>query len=641
MRSHKEVLKYITDIGVSLRLHMDIDSLLKRVANATCEALRFRHCVLYLFDNGGQFCVRASSGISPAEETYLHRHPVPDSILTLLTNDDYRISDSYFIPGESPLWQDETLASFFVVVDDEAKEQAVTHPVFSDFVDFHEAWRSTDLMIIPLRRADDTFLGFLTPDAPLDGLRPSSEMMELLELFANQAAVVIEGARLYDVAQQSSEERAALIEIGRVLFAPDALHDLHSVYHTIYEQVKRVMPTDAFFVSRYNQASDELIMDYLIDEEAEYPPEKYGFVPPWLRKLLLKELPGYLFSTNQAYEDFIRANYGGDPGILMRNRHPSQSLLFVPIYYGEEAIGLLSVQSYKQNAYTARHAEMFYEIAIQAGIAITNARLYTDLRDAVQKAQESERHKNQFLMTASHELRTPLTAIQGYLELLSAHGTLLDEKKKQRFLVNAQRACDELILLLGNVMDTSRIDQEWISLKLDAVCVHDGVRQIMEIFEPLIGREKRPVEICIAPDLRVWVDDLRLRQILLNIVGNALKYTPATAKIAITAEQKTKYALFQDTPLTPRSTDSEHFVVIAVRDWGPGITLEDQQRLFAKFMRIPSTSQGQRGTGWGLYLCRKLVETMKGYIWIESKGVPGEGSTFYMAFPRAEIAEDR
>jgi len=220
---------------------------------------------------------------------------------------------------------------------------------------------------------------------------------------------------------------------------------------------------------------------------------------------------------------------------------------------------------------------------------------------------------------------------------LNTHDALLDENKKRRFIVNAQRACDELILLLGNVMDTSRIDQEWISLKFDSVCVHNAVRLIMEIFEPLVAREKRPVEIAIAKDLHVWVDDLRLRQILLNIVGNALKYTPASAKIDISAECRTKNALLQHLPLTPRSFSTEPYVVISVRDWGSGITLEEQQRLFTKYTRIPSTSRGQRGTGWGLYLCRKLVETMKGFIWVESKGISGEGSTFSVAFPQTEI----
>src|SRR5947199_402664 len=122
-------------------------------------------------------------------------------------------------------------------------------------------------------------------------------------------------------------------------------------------------------------------------------------------------------------------------------------------------LALLSAQSYQPHAYTQHHVDTFTEIAVQAGIAITNARLYIDLREAVARAQESEQLKNQFLMTASHELRTPLTAIQGYLELLNAQGHLLDENKRQRFINNAYHACEELILLLGNMMDASLLDQ--------------------------------------------------------------------------------------------------------------------------------------------------------------------------------------
>src|SRR5205807_2310372 len=122
------------------------------------------------------------------------------------------------------------------------------------------------------------------------------------------------------------------------------------------------------------------------------------------------------------------------------------------------------------------------------------------------------------LMTASHELRTPLTAIQGYLELLDNFGSVLDDDSKTRFLNNARRACEELILLLGNVMDTSRIDQDRVSLNLGRVSISRAVQLILEILEPTIVREERSIEVRIPDDLTVWVDDLRLRQVLLNIV---------------------------------------------------------------------------------------------------------------------------
>jgi len=215
-----------------------------------------------------------------------------------------------------------------------------------------------------------------------------------------------------------------------------------------------------------------------------------------------------------------------------------------------------------------------------------------------------------------------LTAIQGYLELLATFETVIDEDAKQRFLTNARRACEELVLLLGNVMDTSRVDQDRVSLKLGPVKVAETVQLILEILEPTIAREERPVLVKIPDDLYVWVDDLRLRQILLNLVGNALKYTPAPTKIEITAEGG-NFETLAECWLTAQGhyfeAKADQYVIIAIRDWGSGIDAGDQARLFTKFMRLDSAlnsaqrwswigtlsvSPIDRGDGW-LYLGRK------------------------------------
>jgi signal transduction histidine kinase len=457
LEHQRNVLKHIIDVGTSLRLSMDTDTLLKRVCVAACEALRFHDAVLYLADGAGYFRACAAAHATAEEEEYLRQHSLPESVVARLISEDYRLSDSYFIPAEAPLWQEEMLTSFFVV--DESVE------IFSSIDPLASAnstyWLSEDLMIVPLVSGDNTLLGFLTPDGPLDGLRPTAETMSLFELFANQAAVVIEGERLS-----------------------------------------------------------------------------------------------------------------------------------------------------------------------------------TELREALKQAQESERLKNHFLMTASHELRTPLTAIQGYLELLGEFGGMLDEETKGRFLGSARRACEELVLLLGNVMDASRIDQDRVTLAFGSVSVVQAVQLILEILEPIVVRETRIVEVRIADDLHVWVDELRFRQILLNLVGNALKYTPESSSIAISAESLSWDELHQRIPDISQQVPvptAGNFAVIAIRDWGPGIRPEDQPRLFSKFVRLREAINSiQRGAGLGLYLCRQLAEAMNGHIWMESKGVNGAGCTFFVALPRCQ-----
>lgn len=475
LQHQRDFLRYITEISSSLRLHMDVNVLLKRVATATCEALQFRYSALYLADEHGLFHMHATSGLTTEQEVYLQQHPLPENILTLLLSQEHRISRSYLIPSESPIWQNQAITDFFVIV--ESHTRPSTTEQSSHNVPPDKQWQSTDLLVVPLMSAENTLLGFLTPDAPLDNLRPTSATMELLEAFANQAAIVIEGTRLYEQTRRMSEERAALIE------------ELHS---------------------------------------------------------------------------------------------------------------------------------------------------------ALEQAQESEKLKNHFLLTASHELRTPLTAVQGYLELLSTYEASLSPQVKTRFVMNAQRATEELVLLLSNVMDTSRIDQDHVQLSLSSIPLKRTVQAILDILEPALIRERRNVEVAVVDGLFVLVDDLRLRQILMNIMTNALKYTPVGTPFAINAISVNQQQLIERLPTSQQPLQSEHgqFVLIALRDWGDGILSEDQERLFTKFVRLPNALRSaQRGAGLGLYLCRQLTETMGGRIWVESSGKVGEGSTFWIAVPQSINAE--
>lgn len=637
----REILTYITEIGASLRLQMDTDTLLKRVSEAICRALHFRHSALYLSDGTGYFRVRAVFGVNAELEAYLNEHPLPDAVVERLLDARYRMSNSYFIPAEAELWLDELVASYFVIVEEDGSGSPATEvPDLSPGVSPH-IWRTEDLLVVPLRDGDGTLLGFLTPDAPEDNLRPTARTLAFLELFVNQAAVVIEGAHLYEETRRISEERAVLIEIGRALSSPEALRDLQSVYQTIYEQVRRIMPADAFFVSRYHNEPEELVMDYLVDEGIVYSPPAYAKCLPQTREFLYDNNVGLIFSTAEEYAFYADGEdaFISSEDDLFGSGRPSQSLLFVPIRYGAEPIGLLSVQSYAAHAYTRRHLELLREIGVQAGIAITNARLNAELREALKQAQESERVKNHFLMTASHELRTPLTAIQGYLELLDSFYPSLDDEARMRFIVNARRACDELVLLLSNVMDTSRIDQDKVALTPGAVRVIQAVQVILEIMEPTLARERRQVDVQIDERLSVWADDLRLRQVLLNIVGNAVKYSPPPSPLTISAECVSAQRLCERLSLAQQAIPalSGSYVILAVRDRGPGISQEDQRRLFTRFMRLESAiNSTQRGAGLGLYLCRQLIEAMGGVIWVESAGIPGEGSTFFIAIPQHE-----
>lgn len=435
------------------------------------------------------------------------------------------------------------------------------------------------------------------------------------------------------------EEHMALTEAGQTLFSPESLGNIETIYRTLYEHIGRIMPVEIFFVARYNQSTDTFSIDYVVgNDRADW--QQHAPLSHWFRKLLIEEHSPRLFSTHEEFVTSVKMVSLDDTQESIEAPHceqPYQSRLFVPLQYREEKIGVLSVQCTHPNLYNERYAHVLEAMGIQASLAIINARTHAEMQTALRQAQESERLKNYFLMTTSHELRTPLTAIQGYLDLIHNFNSELDTAVKQRFIAKAQRACEELVLMLGNVMDTSRVDQEGITLKYSAVAVLRAVSLILEIMEPTIVREKRQIEVTIDKDITIWGDDLRLRQVLLNLVSNALKYTPPATKIAIGAERMSKEALFtriSTASAVQTAALNERLVVISVHDWGRGIAPDDQSRLFARFMRLPDAVQsGQRGSGLGLYLCRQLTEAMGGFIWVESSGIAGKGSTFLIALP--------
>jgi signal transduction histidine kinase len=308
-------------------------------------------------------------------------------------------------------------------------------------------------------------------------------------------------------------------------------------------------------------------------------------------------------------------------------RRNVQTAILSPLIAGDTPVGLLILArslhdgTQQKKAFAIADLPQAQDFAEQAAIAFTNAQLYQQLRDAHRHLQELDQLKDQFMITASHELRTPLTAVHGYLELLAEHGERITPQQKQEFLQKARRGCDELVLLLNNVMDASRLEIEagLRPVHLQQVDVEEEVRGVIDLVEPQITQERRDVYVFIPDKLFVKTDPVRLRQVLLNISVNALKYSAA------------------GTPLTFAAWtvhDTVPSAIISITDKGKGILPQDQARLFQRFVRLESDINSiVRGSGLGLYISRRLVEAMGGKIWIESSGIPGEGSTFNFQLP--------
>jgi signal transduction histidine kinase len=256
----------------------------------------------------------------------------------------------------------------------------------------------------------------------------------------------------------------------------------------------------------------------------------------------------------------------------------------------------------------------------QTAIARENARLYSELRTAYTKLSEVDQLKDAFLITAAHELRTPLTIMQGYLELLQEMEDA-DPEMRRAFINKACRACDELVLLQANIMDASRIEIDTASLRCSRISLQAVTQSVIDLFEPLMSQQGRQVTVEIPAHIMVWADEMRLKQVLHNLISNALRYSPQQTPLAITAVVEPE----------------ERSARIDVSDRGPGIPPDKQEAIFDKFVRLERDMHGTiRGSGLGLFITRQLVEAMKGKITVESSGVPGERTTFSFTLPLAE-----
>lgn len=256
----------------------------------------------------------------------------------------------------------------------------------------------------------------------------------------------------------------------------------------------------------------------------------------------------------------------------------------------------------------------------QTAAARENAELYQELRIAYTRLSELDQLKDAFLTTASHELRTPLTVVQGYLEVLREMNDVSPEMRRS-FLEKACRACDELVLLQANIMDASRLKVDAASLRRTRIILKEITTAVSELFEPWVAQGQQSIEIDIEASIAVLADETRLKQVLHNLLANAIRYSPPHTSIRIVAivEQEA------------------HMARISVSDKGPGIPPDKQETIFDKFVRLERDLNSKvRGSGLGLFISRQLVEAMQGTIRVESSGVKGQGSTFSFTLPLAE-----
>lgn len=319
----------------------------------------------------------------------------------------------------------------------------------------------------------------------------------------------------------------------------------------------------------------------------------------------------------------VRSEVGFLPNPLLPE---TRAEMAIPMVVGDNVLGVFDVQSNQVDAFSKEDASIYSTLASQIAVALQNARLYQEQSATVTQLRELDRLKSSFLANMSHELRTPLNSILGFTEVMleGLDGPLTPNMDNDLKLINKNG--QHLLHLINDVLDMAKIESGKLNLIIEKFNIQEIFEEVINITSPLATEKKLTLKIDTKSnqDVEVNADRTRIRQVMINLVNNALKFTEK-GKIII------------------RAIREENNVLISVKDSGIGIPPEHLEAVFSEFTQVDSsTTRKAGGTGLGLPISRRLIEMHGGKLWAESNGIEGEGSTFFVFMPlenRSAVSE--
>jgi signal transduction histidine kinase len=445
-------------------------------------------------------------------------------------------------------------------------------------------------------------------------VRPfTDKQIDLVKNFAAQAVIAIENARLLTELRQRTDELGHLVEelraLGEVSQAVNSTLDLQTVLSTIVAKAAQLSGTEAgaIYVFDEGQRKFHLRSTYGMDQDV---------IDALGRQHIGLDEPNVMLAFRQSepiqVADLQEAVHTDVNEIVLRAGYRAR--LVAPLAHGGHVVGMLVVRRRAPGAFPQNTVELMKTFAAQSALAIQNARLFHEIEDKGRELEVASRHKSQFLANMSHELRTPLNAILGYTELV-LDGIYGDAPEKMRgVLERVQTNGKHLLGLINDVLDLSKIEAGQLTLSLSDYSMTSLVQGVYVAVEPLAAKKNLALTTKIAASLPAGRgDERRLSQVLLNLVGNAIKFTD---KGEVAIEASLADGSFQ----------------VAVRDSGPGIAAADQVKIFEEFQQVDNTLTKQKGgTGLGLAISKRIVEMHGGRILVDSE--LGKGSTFTIKLP--------
>jgi signal transduction histidine kinase/ActR/RegA family two-component response regulator len=471
-------------------------------------------------------------------------------------------------------------------------------------------YKARSLLFAPLNSAGQ-WIGHITAIYQQPTQFTDSAVRRLSAL-AGQAAFAVQNLRLLDETRRRAEELQTAAEIARDTTGTLSLD-------TLLNRAAQLIRERFYY---YHTTI------FMLDERGSYAyprasTSKYGTGESSQMNRVAVGSNSVIGYVTQVGESLLVNDISQDPLRLPNPLLPeTRAELGIPLKIGDRVIGALDVQSTRVNAFTHNDSAVLQILADQIAVAVENARSYEISLQAMEEMRKADQLKSQFLANMSHELRTPLNSIIGFSRVIlkGIDGPINDTQ--QQDLQAIYSSGQHLLSLINDILDLSKIEAGKMELSFeDRVDIRELIQSVLSTAKGLV--KDKPIEIIneIAPDLPlIRADPLKIRQVLLNLLSNAAKFTDY-GSITIKAEH---HALIQDF----------HHLKISVIDTGHGISSEDQKKLFLPFSQVDaSPTRKTGGSGLGLSICRHLIEMHHGEIGVESE--VGVGSTFYFILPES------